>query len=170
MFYELEKYKLTIESDIDIFKALYDATQKSWDTAYEVVKELKLKSWPIDKKIVLDVKDEAKASRDTVKNKLMKIIKEILIYDSESAYRDIYAMHEILEILKDVIVAFDEEFMKKKRERNIIDFNDIEHYALKILVKKDENVIKLNIYSLKHTLRHMLCKLSVLVILRYIIL
>ena len=138
-YYELEKYKLTIESDIDIFKALYDATQKSWDTAYEVAKEIKLKSWPIDKKIVLDVKDEAKASRDTVKNKLMKIIKEVLIYDSESAYRDIFAMYEILNILKDVIFAFDEEFMKKKKERNIIDFNDIEHYALKILVKKDEN-------------------------------
>ena len=138
-YYELEKYKLTIESDIDIFKALYDATQKSWDTAYEVAKEIKLKSWPIDKKIVLDVKDEAKASRDTVKNKLMKIIKEVLIYDSESAYRDIFAMYEILNILKDVIFAFDEEFMKKKKERNIIDFYDIEHYALKILVKKDEN-------------------------------
>ena len=138
-YYELEKYKLTIESDIDIFKALYDATQKSWDTAYEVAKEIKLKSWPIDKKIVLDVKDEAKASRDTVKNKLMKIIKEVLIYDSESAYRDIFAMYEILNILKDVIFAFDEEFMKKKKERNIIDLNDIEHYALKILVKKDEN-------------------------------
>lgn len=138
-FYELEKYKLTIESDIEIFKALYDAIEKSWDAAYEVAKELKLKSWPIDKKIVMDAKDEAKASRDTVKNKLMKIIKEILIYDSESAYRDIYAMHEVLDILKDVIFSFDEEFMKKKRERNIIDFNDIEHYALKILVKKDEN-------------------------------
>ena len=37
------------------------------------------------------------------------------------------------------LLTSDEEFMKKKRERNIIDFNDIEHYALKILVKKDEN-------------------------------
>lgn len=138
-YYELEKYKLTIESDIETFKELYDKTEKSWDDAFRYADEMKLKSWPIDKKIVMDAKDEAKSARDTVKNKLMKIIKEILIYDSESAYRDIYAMHEILEILKDVIVAFDEEFMKKKRERNIIDFNDIEHYALKILVKKDEN-------------------------------
>ncbi|MBR3832165.1 MAG: UvrD-helicase domain-containing protein, partial [Mycoplasmataceae bacterium] len=68
----------------------------------------------------------------------MKIIKETLIYDSEAAFRDIYAMHEILDVLKDVILSFDEEFMQKKIERHIIDFNDIEHYALKILVKKDE--------------------------------
>ena len=138
-YYELEKYKLTIESDIEIFKELYDRTEKSWDDAFCFADEMKLKSWPIDKKIVMDAKDEAKSARDTVKNKLMKIIKEILIYNSEAAFRDIYAMHEILDILKDVIFTFDEEFMKKKRERNIIDFNDIEHYALKILVKKDEN-------------------------------
>ena len=138
-YYELEKYKLTIESDIEIFKELYDKTEKSWDDAFEYAEELKLKSWPIDKKIVMDAKDEAKSARDTVKNKLMKIIKEILIYNSEAAFADIYAMHEILEILGDVIFSFDEEFMKKKKERNIIDFNDIEHYALKILVKKDEN-------------------------------
>ena len=138
-YYELEKYKLTIESDIETFKELYDKTGKFWDEAFSYASEMKLKSWPIDKKIVMDAKDEAKSARDTVKNKLMKIIKETLIYNSESAYRDIYAMYEILEILKDVIFSFDEEFMKKKRERNIIDFNDIEHYALKILVKKDEN-------------------------------
>ena len=138
-FYDLEKYKLTIESDIEQLTTLYNATFTSWDAAYEIAQEMKFKTWPIDRKIVMDVKDEAKVERDTVKNKLMKIIKEILIYDSESAYQDIYEMHEVLNILKDVICKFDEEFMSKKRERNIIDFNDIEHYALKILVKKDEN-------------------------------
>lgn len=138
-YYELEKYTLTIKSDIELLKKLHDLTKNSWDVSYEFAQELKLKTWPTDKKIVLDVKDEAKVSRDIVKKKLMKLIKETLIYDSESAYRDIYSMHEILDILKDVIINFDKEFKLKKRERNIIDFNDIEHYALQILVKKDEN-------------------------------
>ena len=31
---------------------------------------------------------------------LMKIIKETLVYNSEAAFRDIYEMHEILDILK----------------------------------------------------------------------
>ena len=137
--YELEKYKLTIESDIDTFRRLYEEIDLSWDNAYNFSKEMKLKSWPIDKKIVMDLKDEAKASRDVVKNKLMKLIKEILIYDSKSAFSDIYDMYDILKILKKVIIVFDNEFQKRKKERNIIDFNDIEHYALKILVKKDEN-------------------------------
>ncbi len=137
--YELEKYKLIIESDIDILRKLYDEINVSWDNAYKFANEMKFKSWPIDKKIVMDLKDEAKRSRDVVKNKLMKLIKEILIYDSKSAYKDIYDMHDILKNLEKVIIDFDNQFKNKKRERNIIDFNDIEHYALKILVKKDEN-------------------------------
>ena len=139
LYTELEKYKLTLQNDIDLLKELYNAINISWDDAYDISQTMKFKSWPIDRKIVSDMKDEAKSSRDTVKNKLMKLIKEILIYDSKSAYSDIYEMHEVLEILKNVIIKFDEEFKNKKRERNIIDFNDIEHYALEILVRKDEN-------------------------------
>lgn len=137
--YELEKYKLTIESDIENFRRLYNAIDNSWDEAYKYAQELKLTTWPSDRKIVMDLKDEAQKSRDIVKKKLMKLIKETLIYDSNSAYRDIYEMHDILKILEKVIIEFDNNFKQKKKERNIIDFNDIEHYALKILVKKDEN-------------------------------
>ncbi len=46
-------------------------------------------------------------------------------------------MHKILEKLKDLIFAFSESFASKKREKNIIDFSDIEHFALEIL-SKDE--------------------------------
>ena len=136
---ELEKYYLTIVSDIEILETLYEKTEMSWDEAYKFVNEIKFKSWPVDRKITLDAKDEAKKARDTVKNKLMKNAKETLVYDSKNAYNDIYKMYEILKILKEVILEFDKKFKLKKRERNIIDFNDIEHYALKILVKKDEN-------------------------------
>lgn len=137
-YYELEKYLLTIQSDINMLKSLYDNIDISWDAAFEYSQEMKFKTWPTDKKIAIDVKDDAKASRDTVKNKIMKSIKETLVYNSKSAYADIYEMHEILDILKDVIINFDKEFKNKKRERNIIDFNDIEHYALEILVRKNE--------------------------------
>lgn len=139
IYIELEKYTQTIKSDIEILENIYNASKVSWDEAYNQVEDMKFKTWPIDKKIVMDLKDEAKASRDTVKNKLMKLIKDTLVYDSESAFNDIYEMYEILDILKDVIIEFDKQFKIKKREKNIIDFNDIEHYALKILVRKDEN-------------------------------
>ena len=142
--YELEKYKLTIENDIEILKEFYSKLNSSWDEAFEYAQNINFKSWPIDRKIVMDLKDESKKTRDAVIGKFKykgekSIIKDVLTYNSEAAYNDIYEMHEILEILGKVIIEFDNVFKQKKKDRNIIDFNDIEHYALKILVKKDEN-------------------------------
>ena len=136
---ELEKYKLTIEDDIYILKKFYEKTNDSWDIAYEFAQNMKFKSWPVDRKIELELKDESKRSRDVVKNKIMKLTKDILIYDSKSAYNDIYEMYDILDILKNVIFKFDEEFKIKKHEKNIIDFNDIEHYALEILLDRKQD-------------------------------
>ena len=43
-------------------------------------------------------------------------------------------MHK-LEIL---INEFDKRFASKKRERNIVDFTDVEHFALHILINQDD--------------------------------
>ena len=134
---ELSKYSIILADDIDILENL-KYSLNSWNQAFEYVQNMKFKSWPVDRKISLDVKDEAKKARDSVKKKIMSLISKILIYDSKEACDDIYAMYDILYNLRKLINIFDDEFKKRKRERNIIDFNDIEHYALKILITKDE--------------------------------
>lgn len=139
MHFELEKYSLTIQNDIDKLEGLYKATQSGWDNAFEYKNYLKFDKWPIDKKVSMDLKDEAKGIRDVVKKKITPVIQKILFCSSEEAYKDLAEMYEILSNLKKVIFKFDEEFKNKKRDKNIIDFNDIEHFALNILVKKDEN-------------------------------
>lgn len=61
-----------------------------------------------------------------------------MIYSSKEANSTIYEMYEILLALKDLTIEFEEKFANKKKERNRIDFHDIEHLALKILLEKDE--------------------------------
>ena len=41
--------------------------------------------------------------------------------------------------LSEIILDFGERFSKKKKERNILDFNDLEHLCLKILIDHDED-------------------------------
>ena len=48
-------------------------------------------------------------------------------------------MYYILKNLGDLVVKFAKCFEEKKLEKNIMDFGDIEHNALKILIKKDKN-------------------------------
>ena len=135
--FELEKFYDCIVDDIDNLKELKLKTS-NWNDTYEFCEKFSFKKWPIDKKVTMDLKDEAKGSRDVIKKKFNSIKEKILLYDSENAFKDIKEMYEILYYLKNIILKFMKEFKKQKLEKNIIDFNDIEHYALDILVKKNE--------------------------------
>ena len=135
---ELSKFTLTIQTDIDKLKEFYNLAEKSWDDAFEYANSFKFNMWPREK-VESEVKEQAKATREAVKNKLKDLKTKILLYNSNEAFEDIYAMYDILKNIEYLILKFKQNFQKKKREKNLIDFNDIEHYALKILVKKDEN-------------------------------
>ena len=133
-FSELDKFSKTIQIDADELEKLNQL--ESWEEIFEILGQFKFEKWPIDKKITLDLKEEAKDTRDKIKKKF-SAIKEKIMFSSKEINSDIYAMYEILKSLQDLIMDFTKEFETEKRTRNIIDFNDIEHFALKILLKKD---------------------------------
>ena len=111
----------------------------SWDKTYEVLSELNFQKWPTDKKCVSSLKEEAKQKRDVIKKRFNKVRDRFIVCNSKEANEDIYSMYSILVKMKDLVFKFDEKYTEKKKEKNIIDFNDIEHYALKILVEQDGN-------------------------------
>lgn len=134
---ELEKFWQTIRNDLEQLEILKENTN-SWDKAYEICQNLEFVTWP-RKSSNLEIKEKAKEARNEIKEKLKSISLKILNCMSKEANQDIYDMYEILKKLKNLIVEFKEEFSKRKKEKNIVDFHDIEHFALKILLKTDEN-------------------------------
>lgn len=74
-----------------------------------------------------------------------KKVPEILKYLSKFSTRDeelksFYQTGEIASALAKYVLKFDEEYSKLKRERNVLDYNDLEHIALDLL--KNERVLK----------------------------
>ena len=135
---DLEKFFQTIRNDIDMLNNLKNNLD-NWDKAYEINTNLKFVTWPRNKVDSLE-KDEAKSIRDSVKENL-KVLNNILVCDSKTANQDIFDMYSILVKLKDIILEFGEEFSKRKREKNIVDFQDVEHFALKILIKEENGEV-----------------------------
>lgn len=133
---DLEKFYQTIRSDIQQLENLKNSLN-NWNRAYEIGLTLKFVTWP-RQKIESEVKDRAKDTRDEVKKKLTKVLDKILICNSEEANQDIYDMYSILKKLQDLILTFEKEFEKRKREKNIVDFSDVEHFALEILLNAEE--------------------------------
>lgn len=137
-FEELEKYQATIENDIMNLERIAN-NSNSWEDAYNNALMLVWNKWPSDKKITLEIKDEAKKIRDAVKKKVSITIDKYLIYNSKQANSDIYEMYDVLNAIKYLIFEFTDKFAARKKEKNIVDFNDIEHFALNILLKINED-------------------------------
>ena len=135
-FEELQKYAVVINNDIEKVNKILNAT--TWDELYNSKPEVKFETWPTDKKITLEEKNIAKDKRDKIKKKFNAAI-DIVNCNSKDANLDTFEMYEILESLKELVFEFEEKLIKNKQEKNIVDFSDIEHYALNILLKKDEN-------------------------------
>ena len=138
---EMEKFTACLSKDIEDLKIFETKLHESWDASFEYFNKFTFDRWPTDKKVTMGLKEESKFARDTVKKKLNELSSKILLYDSREAFENIYEMYDVLSILKDIIIRFEEEYTKKKKEKNLVDFNDIEHYALKILTTKNDEGI-----------------------------
>lgn len=109
-----ERLKAALEIDFKVFRASKD-----------------------DKEGYALIKDMTGAKRDAVK----KIIKElrdeqftVSLPDAVGRVRDTYRAARYLE---ELVADFHQRFTVKKREKNLLDFNDIEHVALEILEKQE---------------------------------
>ena len=132
----LIKWNIIINEDIDNLEKLLNIN--TWDELYNQIADIKFRTWAQDKKIESDIKDEAKEIRDKVKSQINDLKNRIFLYNSHQATQDIYEMYRILVNIERVIHKFSQNYQQIKKEKNIIDFNDIEHFALKILIEKDE--------------------------------
>lgn len=134
----LDAYVDIISNDLSILENIKN-NLNSWDKTYELCSNVVFDRWKAEKKTDCITKENVKNIRDKVKDEIGKIKKNIVICTSENANKDLYEMYPILDSLMKVIFQFEEKYKEKKKEKNIVDFNDIEHIALKLLLKRDED-------------------------------
>jgi len=134
---ELEKFSQALRLDIENLESLL-VNLNSWDKSYELAKTFSFVRWPSSKKINSETPAFVKEKRDMINAKFKKLKDSIFIYTSAEVLADLKDMYEVLNLLQAIILKFNENYKKAKLERNIIDFNDIEHLALKILIKDED--------------------------------
>ncbi|MGV3111216.1 helicase-exonuclease AddAB subunit AddA [Staphylococcus pettenkoferi] len=80
---------------------------------------------------------DGKAQYDAYKKQLTKVKEEYLSRSVEDLTQDMQRLAPRVRYLAQVAEDVIKRFNKKKRERNILDFSDYEHFALQILTKAD---------------------------------
>lgn len=87
-------------------------------------------------------KEQAKELRDEEKEICKELSTKFFNQKEEILLELIACAREPLEGLTELTRQFKEAFSRKKREKNLLDFTDMEHFALRILVEKvDEELI-----------------------------
>ncbi len=84
-------------------------------------------------------KDKVKALREEVKKGLKDLSGQFFFQTPEEMLQDMQAVDRVMRVLFDLTLEFMDEFAKKKEEKNLIDFNDIEHLALRILIQEADS-------------------------------
>ncbi|MGF0556353.1 helicase-exonuclease AddAB subunit AddA [Clostridioides difficile] len=143
---ELETFaeKLSVE-----YKKIADISQacnKSWDEAYKKMASMSFENYVKGVKriskdapsYIKESKEKAKTIRDKTKKSLESIVSATFNKDNDSIREEIKYLYNIVKPISSVVLRFEEEYSNKKREKGIIDFNDIEHFALNILTDIDE--------------------------------
>ena len=131
-------YLECIENEHQDIKELLCA--KTFDEFLRKIHQINFERLPRAKKDVdEEKKDYVKSCRDRYKAYITKTIAgKILSEEYDTMYENIVRnapyVHKMLELAK----MFSSYMQKEKRERNIIDFNDMEHMALNILVRIED--------------------------------
>ncbi|WP_432627974.1 helicase-exonuclease AddAB subunit AddA [Brotaphodocola sp.] len=135
----LDAYSPMFQSDIYQLKQIVSA--RDFDELYEVLSQI---AW--DRLATVrskDVDPELKAyvsgCRDRMKKAVGKI-KDLCCFATPSEmWKDMEATRDTVRTLLDLAEEFEERFQAKKRERALVDFNDLEHQALKVLIRFEED-------------------------------
>ena len=110
-----------------------------YDDLYSAFASVKFDRLPSRKDgTVSNIKREVvKNIRTDVKEKIGDLQKRFFFKTKEQVMEQMKVCRAAVEALIDLTIAFKETFDAKKRDKNILDFNDIEHFALSILVQRD---------------------------------
>ena len=138
----LQKNTELFEGEYTAVKAVADAmAQGSWQEAYELmpaiefgrIKAVTKKDTEQDRvqyAIAKDHRDQAKA--------MITALRETFFARHPKLYvQEMAATKPILETLVKLTIEYSEAFKKAKQERGLLDFSDLEHYALEILTARD---------------------------------
>lgn len=131
-------YEETIESDLLLLKKVQEA--HSYQDKQQLLTSTKLASLKANRDKSVDEEKivQVKMLRDECK-KTIEELKEDYFFDSvESILYGMQAAKSNVEVLVDIVKEFAQEFSKKKQDKNIIDFNDMEHLALRILTTEED--------------------------------
>ncbi|WP_420805503.1 helicase-exonuclease AddAB subunit AddA [Liquorilactobacillus aquaticus] len=156
----LDKFTIALQKDqvsIElILKALNQ--EENWNTIKEMVQSFKLERAPrlgkLDE-VQKKAKEEIMHLRDLAKKALTELAERYFPLNEEETCVALNRSAALIQKLSQVVTEFMDEFTAEKRQKHVLDFNDLEHLTLKILTQ-DTSESRQALSNLKNKYREIL--------------
>lgn len=136
----LEAYVSNFQEEKDSIEELISFCDSSWNELYEGIRNInfnKLKS--CRKNVDKELQERVKKIRDDVKSSIKSMQEDIFSSSPEQIIGNLKELYPLMSCLSSLVKDFNEKYSEKKRDRNLLDFNDLEHFCLEILSARDDN-------------------------------
>jgi ATP-dependent helicase/nuclease subunit A len=134
-------YEDALQSDKMMLNQLKNCkTYEEYARAFSDLKFARLSSKK-DPAVSQQKKENVKTVRDDMKKTLSKLKEQYFYTSAQQILEDQQYSGRAMEVLIQLTIDFIERFQEKKSQKNLVDFNDLEHLALDILVKLEDDEI-----------------------------
>jgi ATP-dependent helicase/nuclease subunit A len=114
--------------------------ESTWDDLYNAFQSIEfIKLGRCGKEVDKVAQELVKDVRDNIKKKLKTLIDAVVYADSEGICSELTFLYPMFDCMHRIVQGFEEAYKAKKKKKSLIDFNDLEHYCLKILTAKAED-------------------------------
>ncbi|GAA0730842.1 helicase-exonuclease AddAB subunit AddA [Clostridium malenominatum] len=134
----ISQYIEIFQSDLSMIEdALY---RDNWHEIKDIFLSMNFKALPRKKvpEELAELKEKIQSIRKNIKDRLTKTRDEVFL-GSNNVGENLKNLYPRIKCLTYLVNEFSRRYQERKKERNIVDFNDIEHYALEILTDYDED-------------------------------
>ncbi len=131
------QYRDAIIDDLEMTEGLLASLEEGLYAFYSRLQGIRHKRLPrVSPECDEELKEKAKAIRDEGK-RIIKDIQKSLDKSPEECRQDLHKLYPCMKYFCELLAAFDSAYREKKMEKGMLDFNDLEHYALEILAEDE---------------------------------
>ncbi|MCH5272380.1 MAG: helicase-exonuclease AddAB subunit AddA [Lachnospiraceae bacterium] len=87
-------------------------------------------------------REQVKEIRAAYKDMLVKLKKDYFFADSARMAEDMAEMAPLMRMLAELCAEYGTRYAKAKAERGLVDFNDLEHFAVRLLIEETEEGVR----------------------------
>jgi len=130
----------TVEEDqLLIAEAIRRISTQSWQSTFDYFQNLKfskaasIRKDTYDEELVKNAKDK----RNLLKKRVNDVKDSYFTRTPARLLQEMRLMHPILKTLVELTISFGEQYRHAKNERGLVDFSDLEHFALQVLTTEE---------------------------------